>query len=346
MSISQVIKEAATRLGFDLVGITTPDPPPHWPVFMKWLEMGRNGSMTYLADPRREAPRLVMKECRSILVLGARYPFPKADRSDSDPPGRIAAYAKVTDYHLVLPEKLKALVEHLQQETRTEFPYKIYTDTGPLLERELGQRAGLGWIGKNTCLINQDFGSTFFLAEILLGIELEADTPFDADRCGTCTRCIDACPTACILPDRTLDARKCISFLTIENKGEIPSHLRSKLGSWIFGCDICQEVCPWNRAPRPLETSFFQNPPETTGGRLEEELGISALEFKQKFKLKPILRAKRRGYLRNTATVLGNLKNPDSIPALENAILDTDTLIREHAKWAVDQIRSSNPQFK
>ena len=161
--------------------------------------------------------------------------------------GYIAAYARGHDYHMVIPERLKKLGAFIETQVGSALSYRYYTDTGPLLERDLAQRAGLGWIGKNTCLINPRFGSYFLLAEILLGIELEPDTPFTADRCGTCSRCISACPTGCILPDRTIDARRCLSYLTIENKDEIPLDLRPKLGNRVFGCDICQQVCPWNR---------------------------------------------------------------------------------------------------
>ncbi|MFO3797403.1 MAG: tRNA epoxyqueuosine(34) reductase QueG, partial [Anaerolineales bacterium] len=244
LTLEQHIKKEARRLGFDLAGITTPDPPPHFEAFLRWLEAGRHGEMAYLAMPRslerRADPRRILPECRSIIVLAMRYP---ASRPPATPTcGQIASYAWGKDYHLVIEERLQALTEFIIAQIGHAVPYRYYTDTGPLLERDLAQRAGLGWIGKNGCLINPRYGSYFLLAEILLGLELAPDPPFPTDHCGHCTRCIQACPTHCILPDRTIDARRCLSYLTIENKGEIPEELRPQIGNWIFGCDICQEV--------------------------------------------------------------------------------------------------------
>lgn len=343
-SLSTRIKKEAILLGFNLAGVTTPNPPPHWPVFKNWLEMGRNASMKYMHDPRRADPRLIWEQCKSILMLGARYPNPIIETGNSSNVGAIAAYARVDDYHLVLPEKMKTLAEIAQDLAGTKFPYRIYTDTGPLLERDLGQRAGLGWIGKNTCLINENIGSFFFLAEILLGIELEPDTPFTMDRCGTCNRCIQACPTSSILPNRTIDSRRCISYLTIENKEEIPTDLRSKVGDWIFGCDICQDVCPWNHHNHSTSASFFQSTQDLFSQNIHEEFSISSQAFNQKFRKNPILRARRKGYLRNIAVVLGNQKSPSSIPLLESALLNEDPLIREHADWALGQIKNYQAQ--
>jgi epoxyqueuosine reductase len=205
-----------------------------------------------------------------------------------------------------------------------------------LLERELAQRAGLGWIGKNTCLINPGEGSYFFLAEILLGLELDPDQPFTHDRCGTCTRCMTACPTGCILPDRTLDSRRCISYLTIELKGLIPRELRPRMGTWIFGCDVCQLVCPWNRfATQKVDPAFGHHIPPN----LLDELTLSADQFKQKYRQSPIMRARLAGYLRNIAVVLGNLRSQEAVPALTQAIMtDHAPLVRAHAAWALGRI--------
>ena len=224
-TLTLTIKNEARRLGFALVGVTLPAPPQHLSTFERWLAEDRHGTMAYLADEtsraRRADPRLILPECQSILVLGTPY-HPPARSSISDSPemegpqGGIAAYAWGKDYHLVLPERMKQLVAFIEAQVGHPIPNRWYTDTGPILERDLAQRAGLGWIGKNTCLINPRLGSTFFLSEILLGLELEPDVPFTTDQCGTCTRCLDSCPTQCILPDRTLDARRCISSLPIE----------------------------------------------------------------------------------------------------------------------------------
>ncbi|MGC8857043.1 MAG: tRNA epoxyqueuosine(34) reductase QueG, partial [Anaerolineae bacterium] len=241
------------------------------------------------------------------------------------------------DYHLVLPERMKQLVAFIEAQVGHPVPNRWYTDTGPLLERDLAQQAGLGWIGKNTCLIHPRHGSTFFLAEILLGLELEPDPPFPTDQCGTCTRCIQACPTQCILPNRTLDARRCISYLTIELKEDIPEELRGLLGEWVFGCDVCQSVCPWNRFASPADPAFAPRPGIPLP-LLTEELGLTPQAFNQKFKRSPVKRAKRRGYLRNIAVALGNRSEENALPALRAALQDPDSLVSEHAAWAIQQI--------
>jgi epoxyqueuosine reductase len=303
--------------------------------------------MDYLAGKRARAcrsdPRLILSECRSILMLGMHYPNPKSARSDegTNLSGRIAAYAWGRDYHLILPERLRTLCLFIQGQAGNPFPLRWYTDTGPILERDLAQRAGLGWIGKNSCLINPESGSYFLLADILLGIDLEPDPPFTADRCGSCKRCIEACPTGCILPNRTLDARSCISYLTIENKGEIPSELRPLMENWIFGCDVCQMVCPWNRfAVREYDTGLAPSP-----GPMEPDLRASLIltprEFNRKFKESPVQRARRGGFLRNVAVALGNSGDPAGEPSLEKALQDDEPLVRGHAGWALDQINKS-----
>ena len=205
---------------------------------MGWMGTGRNRQ-------RRANPKLILPECQSILMLGIAYsPAPQPPISRGD--GQVASYAWGDDYHDVLPERLQAIVTFIEAQVGHSVPNRWYTDTGPILEREIAQRAGLGWIGKNTCLINPNSGSYFLLAEIFLGIELPPDDPITSDHCGTCTRCIEACPTNCILPNRTIDANRCISYLTIEEKGPIPVDLRPQMGNWVFGCDVCQQVCPWN----------------------------------------------------------------------------------------------------
>ena len=341
MSLTDTIKDEARRLGFSLAGITTPEPPPHWKAFEHWLSMGRHGAMDYLTDSRRADPRLVLPGCRSIMMLAVSYPAAGTATGDKGPrpTGRVAAYAWGYDYHLVLPKRLRMLAAFIEAQVGSPIPHRWYTDTGPLLERDLAQRAGLGWIGKNTCLIHPKIGSYFLLAEILLGIELEPDMPYSADRCGKCTRCITACPTGCILPDRTLDARRCLSYLTIENKKEIPLDLRPQLGNWIFGCDICQQICPWNRFANQEHDPVFNAKPGLTDPDLVAELALRPQEFNRKFKDNPVLRSKRGGYLRNVAVVLGNSGNPRALPALEKAFQDDEPLVCEHAAWALQQIR-------
>lgn len=297
--------------------------------------------MKYLADEssrlRRADPKLILPECKSILVLAMPYNSPLPCGEGSGVRGRVAAYAWGDDYHDILPQKLKAIVTFIEDRIGHPIPNRYYTDTAPILERDLAQRAGLGWIGKNTCLINPRAGSYLLLAEILLGIELEPDPPFVTDHCGTCTRCIEACPTDCILPARILEARRCISCLTIELKGDIPEDLRPLMHDWIFGCDICQMVCPWNRFAPQGDPVFADEEPHHL---LTEDLLLTPEEFNRRFERSPVKRAKRRGYLRNVAVALGNVGDERSLPALEQASKDHEPMVRRHAEWAMQQIKN------
>ena len=352
-ALKQAILNETRRLGFILAGVTTPDPPSHLSVFENWLAQGKQGTMGYLADQqsgaRRADPRLILPECKSILVLALPYskpsltsnPLPKLGEGQ-EMRGQIAAYAWGDDYHLVIPERLQKLVSFIEEQTGHPIPNRWYTDTGPILERDLAQRAGLGWIGKNTCLIHPRHGSYFLIAEILLGIELGPDAPFQTDPCGTCTRCLEACPTQCILPDRTIDARRCISYLTIELKEDLPTELRSSIGHWVFGCDVCQMVCPWNRFAESDSDPALAARDDITHPNLIHDLEMTPEEFNRKFKNSPVKRAKRGGYLRNVATALGNSKNPAAIPALKKALNSPDPAMQEHAKRALDQIHKGS----
>jgi epoxyqueuosine reductase len=241
----------------------------------------------------------------------------------------------------VLKERLQALVTFIEAQVGHPVPHRVYTDSAPLLERELAQRAGLGWIGKNTCLIHPRLGSYFFLAEVLLGIALQPDPPFTVDHCGSCTRCMQACPTGCIRPERNLDARGCIAYLTIELKGAIPEEIRPALGNRIFGCDVCQQVCPWNRfAPAQGDPAFAPRQ-DVPVPDLLAELELTEAGFQRKFTGSPLLRAKRSGYLRNVAVALGNIGDAAALPALERAALhDPQALVREHAQWAVERVEA------
>jgi epoxyqueuosine reductase len=347
----RIIREAkSSRLGFMLAGVTTPDPPPHLAVFENWINQGRHAAMDYLADDRSRArradPQLILPECKSILVLALPYSPPSyiplsrlgGMGGNEGVRGQVASYAWGDDYHLVIPKRLQALVDFIEELVGHPIPHRWYTDTGPILERDLAQRAGLGWIGKNTCLINPRHGSYFLLAEILLGIELEPDPSFQTDQCGTCTRCIEACPTQCILPDRTIDAGRCISYLTIELKDDIPAELRASVGSWIFGCDVCQTACPWNRFAASEGDSALAPREDLPRPNLVRELELTSEEFNRKFKNSPVKRAKHRGYLRNVAVALGNSKDPSAVPALKKTLENPESVVREHAKWALEQI--------
>jgi epoxyqueuosine reductase len=338
------IKTEAHRLGFDLVGVTGPSPPPHIDVYRHWLSSGRHGAMAYLASDRalqrRADPRLILPECKSILVVATNYltqPLPPPMEQIG---ARVAAYALGDDYHDVLSKRLEHLAAFIEVQVNQSVPNRIYTDTGPILERELAQRAGLGWIGKNTCLINPQIGSYCILGELLLGTQLEPDPPFSSDRCGSCTRCIDACPTACLLPDRTLDARRCISYLTIEEKGNIPTKLRSLIGSWLFGCDICQQVCPWNaRFATTTSDPYFQPRSLLMQPNVERFLSLTPGSWSQSLRNSPLLRPKRRGLVRNASIVAGNIGDATTVPSLaRNLLSDPEPIVRVSSAWALGQI--------
>ncbi|MDR3576250.1 MAG: tRNA epoxyqueuosine(34) reductase QueG [Anaerolineaceae bacterium] len=346
MNLRDDIKAEAARLGFTLCGITSPATPVHYPVYEKWLSEGHLGTMAYLATDRarqrRKNPSLILEDCQSILTLGIRYPAPDEMPGDktTEPRGKVASYAWGEDYHWVLPPRLDQLVNRLEKIIGGSFSQRSYTDTGPVLERDLCQASGLGWIGKNTCLISPTQGSYFLLAEIFLNAAIESDSPFVPDRCGSCTRCITACPTHCILPDRTLDANRCISYLTIENKGSVERELRPFMGNWIFGCDICQAICPWNmRFTRSDSDPAFTARPDVANPALFTELNLTKEEFNRKFRRSPILRTKWRGYLRNVAVAIGNSKDADGVTALREALVSNpEPLVRGHAAWALGQI--------
>jgi epoxyqueuosine reductase len=346
-NLKQIIKDKARQLGFILAGVTTPDPPPHYSTFENWLAQNHHGTMGYLATEkaiaRRADPKQILPECKSILVLGTAYPSPSG-RGQGEGETRIASYAQGEDYHDVLPARMKELVQFIEEQVGGPVKNRYYTDTGPILERDLAQRAGIGWIGKNTCLINPKQGSYFLLSEILLDLALEPDSPLVTDHCGTCTLCITACPTDCIMPNRTIDATRCISYLTIELKDDIPVDLREKIGEWVFGCDICQEVCPWNRFAPEGDPAFADGPssPLRAPHSLTDELTLTRQDFNQRFKRTPITRAKRRGYLRNVAVALGNTGDMLALPVLQNALNDEEPMIRNHAQWAIKQIKKRN----
>ncbi len=325
------IKTKARQLGFISAGVTSCDPPAHYNIFQAWLKDGKHADMHYLENEKRAAPKLILPECKSILVLALPY----SPISNLQSPFRVAAYALGEDYHNIIPPKLKQIVEFIEEQVGHAIPNRYYTDTGPILERELAARAGLGWVGKNSMLIHPKHGSTFFLAEILLGIELEPDDDIITDHCGTCTRCITTCPTQCILPNRTIDSRRCISYLTIENKGSIPEDLRPQIGNWIFGCDICQQACPWNRFSAPADSSLA---PTSADLIQPADLTLAPVGFNRRFKRSPIQRAKRRGLLRSLAVALGNKRDKIHLPVLQKAAMDDEPLIREHAQWAIQKI--------
>lgn len=338
--LNELIKAQAYGLGFDLVGIAQLGPAETAPMFEDWISNGYAGEMAYMerwAEKRRDT-RLPFAGVSSAIVVGLNYGGTSAS-------GPIARYARGDDYHDIMWRKLDSLREWISTATGSNVAGKSYVDTGPILERDLARRAGLGWFGKNTNLINPNLGSFFFIGALLVDMDLEPDTPFEADRCGTCTRCLEACPTDAFVSERVLDATKCISYLTIEARGAIPVELRDKVGSLIYGCDICQDVCPWNQrfsqdptlaqfAPR---AALASNDSRVIANTI---LHMDADEFRAEFKGSPMKRAKLSGLKRNAAVALGNAGKSEDIPALEDAASSDDPLLREHAEWALGRVRS------
>jgi epoxyqueuosine reductase len=337
--LSQQIKAKAHMLGFDLVGITAATPPTHAGRYQAWIAQGFAGEMGYMTRhvDKRLSPSGVLSGVQSIVVLGLNYHTTPAPAQQSQGRGWISQYAWGEDYHAVMGEKLAALVAYVRDVAGPGVQARWYVDTGPILERELAWRAGLGWPGKHTNLINRRLGSWLFLGVILLDCELTYDEPA-TPHCGTCTRCLIACPTGAIVSPGVLDARRCISYLTIELRGPIPHHLRPLMGTHIFGCDICQAVCPWNRKAPASTADAFLPRAGYAAPELLPLLGLSEEEFRLRFRGSPIKRTKRRGLLRNVAVALGNLQDPRAIPALSRALHDVEPLIRGHAAWALGRI--------
>lgn len=308
MTLAESLKRRAREIGFDLVGIAAAGPAQSHTRYTDWIARGYHGRMAYLARPdavaRRADVRELLPQARSVVVVGMNYyqvPPSPLPPSAGEGVGAVARYAWGDDYHQVMAARLKQLAAFIETEIKRPLAHKICVDTSAVLEREWAMRAGLGWIGKNTMLINPRAGSWFLLGELALDLELEEDAPFAADHCGTCTRCIEACPTRCILPDRTLDASRCISYLTIELRGEIPADLQPLLGHWVFGCDVCQEVCPWNRFARPSHDPAWT--PRHAWLDLQECLAMTDEAFRARFAHSAIRRAKREGLARNAAIV-------------------------------------------
>ncbi|MCY3714129.1 MAG: tRNA epoxyqueuosine(34) reductase QueG [Gemmatimonadetes bacterium] len=340
MSLTEEIKAHAASLGFDLAGVTTADPPRHGDYYAEWIEQGLAGEMAYLERQieKRQDPRKILQNARSLVVVAMNYRCPDPDPvSENTPRGKIARYARGDDYHDVMKEKLLALLRFVQDRAGRPVEGKVYVDTGPVLEREFAVRAGLGWFGKHTNLIHKRVGSWLLIGEILLDIDLDPDGP-EADHCGTCTLCLEACPTDAIIEPYVVDSRRCISYHTIELKGAIPLEYRAAMGDRVFGCDDCQDVCPWNRrAPETGHPAFAARPWNETPD-LIEMLGLTPEAFRTRFKGSPVKRTKRRGLLRNAAVALGNTKDPGVVPALTDSLGDDEPLVRGHAAWALGNV--------
>lgn len=342
-TLGQDIVDWAHGLGFDLVGFTHAGPPATAAHLQVWLDRGFQGEMSYLARPdavaRRKDPGLIQAGLRSIVTVGINYhtqPLPKAFRDDPSR-GLIASYAWGADYHALLLPRLRELGATIQDRVGGTVSYRAYVDTGPILERDLAARSGLGFIGRNTNLIHPRLGSWLFLGEVLLTAELPRQAPPPAaGSCGRCTRCLDACPARAFAEPYVLDARRCLSYLTIELRGPIPREMRSRLGNRIFGCDICQEVCPWNRRfAHSTAEPAFRPEPEGMAPHLLDLVALDEEAFERCFRHTPVMRAKRRGLLRNVLVALGNWADPTAILPLTSALYEPEPLLRGHAAWAL-----------
>ena len=358
------LNHLAIEEGLDLAGVAPAGPSPSWLRYREWVAAGYAGEMAYLARPdaveRRRDPRAIWPAAESVLVVAASYagpphpPLPRlhgrvARYAWGEPPfeakaaadSRAAADGPATadsrigqDYHRWLLRRVKALVRRIAAEVDREMDARVYVDTGPVLERAWAQAAGLGWTGKNACLIHPRLGSHLLLGVALLPVPLPPPPPLAMPTCGTCTRCIEACPTGAIVAPGVVDARRCLSYLTIEHRGPIPEILRPALGDRVFGCDICQEVCPWNR--RPLAAHATEAAPPLATLSLPELLTLDADAFRARFRHTPLWRATPEGLARNAAVVLGNLHDPAARPALTRAAAaHPSALVRDHAAWAL-----------
>ncbi len=318
----ETLRAQARRLGFDLLGVAPPLPPPEAVrAYREWLAASRHGDMAYMARPdraaRREDPALILPGVRAVVCVAVNYypgdfPGVLGASGNAGPLGRISRYAWGADYHDWMLPRLEELAAFIREQTGGTARHRAYTDTGPILERALAAQAGLGFIGKNTCLIHPHFGSWLFLGEVLVDVDLPFTGPPMPPRCGTCTRCLDACPTGALVAPYVLDARRCISYLTIEYRGDIPPDLRARLGDWVYGCDICQEVCPWNRFARPTTVADFRpTSPDRVAPPLDDLLALDEETFRQRFGGSPIARIGLERLRRNAQDVrreTGNVK--------------------------------------
>jgi epoxyqueuosine reductase len=337
--LKQQLISFAREIGFDSCRVAACGSAPHADEFRNWLDEGGHGEMSYMerGEEKRCDPREVLPDASSIVVLAMNYFQGGTDAGDTPAAtGKIARYAWGDDYHDLIESKLDKIDEFLRTFGGQQ---KCYVDTGPVLERDHAAQAGIGWHGKSTMLLDERLGTWFFLAEVLTTLELPADKPLP-DRCGTCERCIRACPTGAITAPHRLDARRCISYLTIELKGSVPLELRPLIGDRIFGCDDCLDACPWNRFAQISQETAFAARHSTTGMSLRDYLNLDDNEFRALFRNSPIKRIKRRGFLRNVCVALGNVGNASDLPVLDRAAADPEPLIAEHAKWAIHQIRS------
>jgi epoxyqueuosine reductase len=342
--LGERVRELAREAGFDLVGIAGASAPPELAFFAEWVGRGHAGEMGYLASQvaKRSDLRVAFPWARSVICVGLQYdtPHPYSTEAPTEE-GWISRYAWGDDYHDVMQAMLERLVDRLRSEAPS-LEARIYVDTGPLVERAWAAAAGLGAWGKNTCLLHPEHGSWFFLGEIVTDLEPAPEAP-RPDMCGSCTACLEACPTGALPAPYVLDATRCISYLTIELKGPIPESQREDVGRHVFGCDICQDVCPWNRRRRHRGGDPFEPRPGGVGPELARLAELDDAAFRERFRRSPVKRAKRRGLVRNVAVALGNGGDPAHRPVLERLARDEDPVVREHAEWALVRLDRRRP---
>jgi epoxyqueuosine reductase len=344
---ADAVRARAEDLGFDLVGFASAAPFDERELILRSLDEGRMAGMAWITPARVRLscdPEALLPGARTIVALGTAYAHPEPDQPATGAlAGRVARYARGRDYHDIIPPRLRTLADQVRATCGPETRCRIFVDTGPLVDRAAAARAGLGFVGKNSCVLTGPHGSYAFLSAILTTAALPPDSVAPRD-CGTCRACIDACPTGALVAPGQLDARRCISYLTIEHRGPIPHELRPGMGDWVFGCDVCQEVCPWNRA-RSLSTHAEFAPAQGAGASLDlvALLGMDDAAFRAYFRGTPLTRPKRRGLLRNAAVALGNAHDPRAIPALAQALTDAEPLVRGHAAWALGQMGEIPP---
>ena len=346
---SDRIISRALELGFDVAGVAPAYPSQTLPAYRDWLARGYHGQMGYMARPdrvsRRENPAEILSGVRSIICVGLNYYSGTVPPALAQDPSRgvVSRFAWGVDYHDLMETRLKQLASFFVEEVGNRVGYRCYVDTGPVLERAYAVEAGLGFFGKNACLISPGLGSWLFLGEILVDVELVPARERARGGCGTCRRCLDACPTGALVAPHVVDARRCISYLTLELKGPIPPELRPLLANRIFGCDVCQDVCPWQRFARlTSERGFRASREDDMAPHLLDLIGMSPEGFAERYAGRPISRAGRRGLLRNVAVALGNWSHPRAVDPLTAALDDPEPLVREHASWALTRIAAAN----
>jgi epoxyqueuosine reductase len=335
MGIEGKLKNKALEIGFSKVGICKVDPDESVDHLSDWLSKNYHGRMQYMENPKRISPRNVLDNCNTIIIVLLNYRWPNG--ADISQEAMISKYAWATDYHRVMLPMVQRLSDFLVSEVPGTAA-KVYVDTGPIAEKYWAQKAGVGWIGKHTNILSQQGSSWFFVGVLLTDLMLEPDVPA-LDHCGICTACIEACPTRAIIAPYVLDSRLCISYLTIELRDSIPVELRPLIGNRVFGCDDCQDVCPWNRFAYAGDPRF--NPrPEILGATLKEYLAMTPEEFRKRFEGTNVLRAKYRGFIRNCLVAAGNSNRIDLIETVKKHADSDDEMIREHAVWALDRLNS------